>query len=478
MTDTKTIIEALGDFAHAVEYRTLPDRVRHESKRLLLDSLACAVEAVDDPTTKIGTDFAVTFGGGADAASMVGRSGRVSEVAASFANAELVNAYDHDAVMPPGHVTPYVLPPILAAAEAGGRPLSVVVAGVALAHEITYRLGKASDYLRDMKDGEVVPPRVSGYSMSIFGGAAGVGLTKQFSKEKLIEALGLAGPLSPVNTHRTWMMHAPTTTLKYQPAGPLAQAISTAAALAEGGHKGDRQMLDDAEFGYPAVIGTQRWEPAAITDGLGEHWRSVDELSFKPYPHCRVMHSLFQSLQDIVWDNDIAPDEIESIKAYGETFVFQPVWFDPDLSTVRDAQFRIPHGLALAAHGIQAGPQWQDQETVFSPSVLGLMEKTEYAAHPAYSEALAENPAARMSKVVVRARGEEWSRERRFPKGSPSPDPDTYMTDEQLIEKLRVNAERFMSDSAVDRAAELILGEDSAGGIDELMSLFRDSSAV
>lgn len=164
-------------------------------------------------------------------------------MAASFADAELVNAYDHDAVMPPGHVTPYVLPPILAAAEAGGRPLSAVVAGVALAHEITYRLGKASDYLRDMKDGEGVPPRVSGYSMSIFGGAAGVGLPKQFSKEKLIEVLGLAGPLSPVNTHRAWMMHAPTTTLKYQPAGPLAHAPGGCA-----------------------------------------HCRFVDKLSFKPYP--------------------------------------------------------------------------------------------------------------------------------------------------------------------------------------------------
>lgn len=33
------------------------------------------IEAVDDPTRIIGSDFAVAFGGGADAASMVGRSG-------------------------------------------------------------------------------------------------------------------------------------------------------------------------------------------------------------------------------------------------------------------------------------------------------------------------------------------------------------------------------------------------------------------
>ena len=106
----------------------------------------------------------------------------------------------------------------------------------------------------------------------------------------------------------------------------MAQSALTAAAMGELGHRGDVQVLDDAEYGFPAMIGTTRWEPAAIIDGLGENWRYVRENSYKPYPHCRVLHSVFDVMADVLETHDITPEEIENIHVSGEAFVELPIW--------------------------------------------------------------------------------------------------------------------------------------------------------
>ena len=50
-------------------------------------------------------------------ATILGTREKVSTVGAGFANGELMNALDFDAILPPGHVSPYVLPGALAVQE-------------------------------------------------------------------------------------------------------------------------------------------------------------------------------------------------------------------------------------------------------------------------------------------------------------------------------------------------------------------------
>ena len=51
--------------------------------------------------------------------------------------------------------------------------------------------------------------------------------------------------------------------------GNLTQSALTASFMAELGHTGDMQILDDREFGYARFIGTRRWLPEEITTNLG-----------------------------------------------------------------------------------------------------------------------------------------------------------------------------------------------------------------
>jgi len=451
-----TIIEQLAEFAADTEIRNLPDEVVSESQRILLDSLGCAVASLDDEGAQRGVGYGRYLGGTEGPASILGTGTTTSVPGAAFANAELINALDQDAVLPPGHVTPYVLPGALATAESLQSSGEQLLTAIAVAHEMSFRIGKATDYLRDIKDGVVTIPDVIGYSSTLFGAAAAIGVVKGFSRETLADALGIMGSTVPTNTQRAWMMHAPSTTIKYQLAGGMALSAVTAANLAELGHIGDREMLDDREYGFPRFIGTSRWEPASITAGLGTEWTFTPFQSFKPYPHCRVMHALFDALTEIVETHDIRPDEIDAIDAWGESFVLQPVWVNEDIRNPRDAQFGMTHGLAMAAHRIPPGKDWQTPEAVLDPSVLELTKKATFREHPDYTAALRGDPAARRSRVEVQARGTTFTGERAYPKGSPSPDPATFMTDGELIAKFRHNVEDVLTDADADAVIEAV----------------------
>ena len=475
---TATIVEQLAEFTHGAELADLPESVVEECKRALLDSVGCAVAGIDEPKGKIGVEYARMLGGGSAEASILGVGERSSILGAAFANAELINALDFDAVLPPGHVSPYVLPGALAVGEAQGVTGADLVPAIAVAHEISFRLGKAMDYVRDVKDGKMSLPAVAGYSCTVFGATAAIAKLKRYTVGTTADGLGIAGSISPVNSHRAWTMHAPSSTIKYLLAGVLAQSGLTAAYMAELGHRGDTQVLDDPEFGYRRFIGTSRWEPDRITVGLGSEWGFPAEMSYKPYPHCRIMHAQFDALIEIVEEHDLRPEEIEHITAWGEGWVEQPVWLNRSIEQVHDAQFSMAHGLAVAAHRVPAGKAWQDPAIVFSPSVLALMDRIETAVHPDYADMVAANGASRPSRVEVTARGTSYRGDRSYPKGSPSPDPTTLMTTADLEAKFRVNAEGVLDAAEIDGAVDSILHLEQVEDVSEIMRHLSGSRSL
>jgi 2-methylcitrate dehydratase PrpD len=286
----------------------------------------------------------------------------------------------------------------------------------------------------------------------------------------LANALGIAGSMAPVNSQWSFSVHSSISTLKYHVAGVLANTATNAAMLAELGHTGDLELLDDDERGWRRMINTVRWEPQRITSDLGREWWFPSEQTYKPYPHCRLMHTPFDTLINILETNDIQVNEIEEIQAWVEGYAMQPLWLNRTITHVTQGQFSIAHGLSVAAHRIQVGKKWQSPEVVFSPSVLALMEKIKFDVHPDYAKQLSANGASRPTRVEVHARGQVFAEERLYPKGSPSPDPATYMTNEELGAKFARNAEGVLELVAAEEALELMWNMESA---DDLRKLIR-----
>lgn len=468
-----TMVERLARFASQTRMAELPADAVSESRRIVLDSIGVAIAGMFELKGEAGIKYGRLIGGpvGAGPATILGTGERVSVFGASFANGELINTLDMDAVLPPGHVTPYVLPGIMAEAEALHKGGDAVIEAIAVAHEMSNRIGMGMDYLRDTKDGKVDPPPVFGYSECIFGAAAAIGMLRGHSAETLAHALGIAGSISPVNSETAWFQHAPTSTIKYLHAGTLVQSAFTAAYAAELGHRGDMQILDDEEFGYRRFIGTRRWHADRMMADLGSEWRFPAQTSYKPYPHCRILHALFGKMGEILDENAIGVEEIEGIKIWIEGFAEQPCWLNREILLPHDAQFSIAHGIAVGAHRVPPGREWMNPELVFGDSVMTLMDKVTHEVHPDYVRLLTEQGASRPARIEIRARGRIFEGEQRYPKGSRSPDPESYMTDDELVEKFMRNIDGLLARENAERIVELTMNLQNVRDFGEIMRL-------
>jgi 2-methylcitrate dehydratase PrpD len=466
----KNLINKIAEFACDIQFKDLPDEVVQESKRVILDSIGCTLGGATHDKGKIGLQFARQMGGCPEA-TVIGYGDKLSAMSASFANGELMNALDFDAVLPPGHVVPYTIPVALATGELQGSSGEDLILATALSHEISYRFGKAMDYLRDVKNGKMNIPEVFGFSATIFGATAAIGKLKKYNSEVMSNALAIAGYTSPVNTERPWIEHSPVTTTKYQHAGWACMGALVSAGMAELGHRGDISILEDDGVGWPKMIGTKKWEPEVITEELGEKWLFPAFQSYKHYPHCRVLAAPLDALIYLVEEYNIKPEEIESIKAWVEDFCMRPMWLNTNIEHITDGQFSMAHALSVAAHRMPPGPAWQDASTVWNPSILAMMDKVTFDVHPDYVQSITKNPASRHTRIEIKARGQVFTEERLYPKGSPSPEPETYTTTNELVAKFKVNAERILPVNKIEPAVNALLGLEDMADIRELMRL-------
>lgn len=452
------LIQQLAQFSSHTHFHGLPPQVIEECKRDILDSIGCALAAKGQAKAQKGIAGGVRIGGTSGDATIMGTGQRSTRFGAAFANAELISTLDADSVLLPGHVSPYVLPGAFAVAEAEQRSGQDLIAAVAVSHELSYRFGATVNGTREYKDGQAATAAVVGYSSTIFGATASAAKLMRQSEAQIAHSLAIGAAISPVNAHGAWLRHAPPSTIKYLMAGALAQSGLTAAEMGWQGHRGDLQLLDDVEFGYPRFSGSSKWEPQQLTQGLGNDWKFPHFQMYKPYPHCRVMHAPLDILIDLVQQHQIAVEEIQSITAYGEGWAYVlPSFMSRDIREPQDAQFCFAHGLATAAHRIPPGPQWQDPAHVFSPSVMQLMDKVQLKVHPDSANAHAANPSSRPSRIEIQARGQVFVGERLFPKGTPSPDSASWMTTTELAQKFRNYTDGLITPATADNVIDAIL---------------------
>gem|GEM_PF-1262885 len=471
---TSSNVERFAAFAYQVGDAPLPLEVLEETKRLVLDGLGCGLVGTTSEFGKVGVEYGRVLGAQGDEATILGQRERTSVHGAAFANTELLSALDLTAITLPGHVVPYIVPLTLALGEARHQPGFRLLAACAACLEMCFRLSKSMDDLRDVQDGVPATPRVFGYASMVFGLTAAACVMKELDQTITTEALGIAGGTSPVNALRSWQMHCPNTTVKYGLGAGIVLSALTAAYLAELGHRGDTLMLDDEEFGYPGLVGSRKWEPSGLTDRLGEDWRFPRAISFKRYTTTRTMHATLDALIEVITENDIKHHEIESIVAYGEGWSANvPVYVNRDVRKPYDAQFSFAHAVSVAAHGVRPGKDWQTPDTVFRESVIALMPRIEWRPHPSWGTAVASDPLARPARAEVTARGETFSADRSYPKGTRSPDPATYTTTDELVEKFMHNADGVLTPDAAERIVEIVLDLDHVADLETLTRQLR-----
>lgn len=207
---------------------------------------------------------------------------------------------------------------------------------------------------------------------------------------------------------------------------------------------------------------------------LGQEWRFLN-ISYKPYPCCRLMHSGLDSFIKIIEENGFMPEDIEKVTLFLDPLTDKPLWYNKEIKTHVDAQFSVPYVFAVAAHRIKIGADWQSLSTITNPSIRDFMNKVSFKPHPHFDEIMLKGRMSSLSRVEVVARGRTFSEEKTWMKGDPFPE-EARITDEELVEKFRNNGRGVLPNDRIEKAVKLIFGLDEIEDIRELIHNLASSS--
>jgi 2-methylcitrate dehydratase len=141
------ILRHLAEYAGSLRYEDLPPDVVHAAKRLVIDSVGCAMAAAEAPPAAIAQALAAAARQDEGGASTLGCLHRTTPELAAFANGTMIRYLDLNDTFTGsggvGHPSDY-LAAALAAAEGAGRGGRAVILGLVLAYEVYARMTDAA----------------------------------------------------------------------------------------------------------------------------------------------------------------------------------------------------------------------------------------------------------------------------------------------------------------------------------------------
>jgi 2-methylcitrate dehydratase PrpD len=462
----------LARFALETDWRQLPGSIAQEIKRILIDSIGCALGASTTDKGKMNVALARRLGGPPDA-SIIGLGGKVSCTNAAFANGELILTLDFSSIMAGGHDGAYVIPAVLAMAEnvgASGRDLIVATAvGLEISARLARAVGQHNITAEAVRRRRASGPGLAGNAYSNFGAAAGAGRLMNLDAKQMSHALGIAGHLCMVLTYGRWAFSERGHMTKYGVPGWQGTGAVTAAMLAEMGYEGDTSVLDDPKRGYAYYVGYPSWYPEEITPGLGQDWCFNVKLHYKPYPCCGIFHGPLDCFYNLIEEEGLTPDEIQKVIMYGRGHMDSPLFAKKEIQCISDAQFNAGHVFGAAAHRIPRGVDWYDPAAMSNPAIRKFGDKVTFRLHTGYGKELERDPLSALSKVEVVAKGKTFTREVRYRRGSVGT--EAALSEAEIVDKFRHNAERVLTRDKTERAVESLLNLEK---IDDVAKLMRE----
>lgn len=466
--------ETLAKFSSHLQYVDLPAEVSHEIKRYLLDTVGAGLGGHGLDKASMALQLAREEAGKPEA-TIIGAAGKVPAALAAFVNGELMTALDYTALQPPSHVAPYIVPPVLAMAETRHASGKELIVGLAVANEISVRIAQSLGNLRATPGG--LPVRSFGVGCTQFGATMGAARIMGLRDEKMLYAMGLAGYHAPVASHVKYNHTIHVGYGKYGPAGWTAQAGVVTARLAEMGYRGDDTVLD-GDYGFWAMNGSAASNWGALVDGLGSEW-AFQAIGYKYWPCCGSHQAPLDAFVEILDAHDLKADEITNVLVKNEGLVGLPKYINTDVRDHVEAASSMPYLVAVAAHRVPWGPQWQSRETLAREDIRDFMKRIQFAVYDRNEQTRYEdlvvdkrrNLRRRPALVEVSARGTTFTRAVEFAKWLTNDAPESRASDEDLTRKFMACAAGVLSEDKARAAASCILHLEDLEDTATLMAL-------
>ncbi len=434
-----TLTNRLANFSATTRFEDLPAPVVHETARLLLDTIGCALGAIHTPSGRVALDYARIVGG-APVASVLGGA-RSSALVAAYVNARLANVLDADDTFPTathfGNAGVFSALALCEMFERSGRDLA---ASIAIGFEVAARIGSWMGAPIQVRDGKVVGfNEVAGPAAAVTWSAVGAAVAAaRLDAEQTHHAFGIAGANSPLPTMHKFIEQAEISMYKYADAGWCAQIGVSAALQARLGSTGMANILDGPN-GFWRLYGSPTHDDAALVDGLGADWQILNT-TYKAWPCCRFIHYPMTAFAALKAAHKLKPEEINRVVVRASPFALSAIFMDKQPTNPLSAEFSHAHALAVQAFDIPPGPLWLQQETLSDATIAAFREKVEARLEPSCANMADYIEGGQWRRIPggvdVHARGQVFSATTEMARGDPWSD-ESRMSDADLKAKFR-----------------------------------------
>ncbi len=366
MTET----EQLAEFALDPALDHPPAEASRMVSFCLLDFVGCAVGGSNTWMGQAIREYVAEQGGTPEATIIAGGGLKVPVGAAALCNGQQGNILDFDdTYLDLGHTGPAVIPAALALGERLDASYAQIRGAIVAGYEVAHRIGLA---IRPSDERFRVLYPVGWHS---FGATVAAGRLLGLTHRQMMNAFGITAEHAQVATTIS------TDTVHAFKAGKLGQAGAIgvmAALLAAKGFEGKRTILN-ADRALWLALGSDRFAPDVLTDGLGDRL-SISDISFKPFPACRMIHGALGAASVLVASHDFEPGQIRgaTVRSFSRTLQLT----DPAPKSAEAVPFSLPFTLALTLRQTPVGPQWSSPEMLADPEVLALARKVQVEADP------------------------------------------------------------------------------------------------
>ena len=349
-------IQHLARFVAQSRWDDLPNELRHEGKRSLLNFIGCALGVAHSAAIEMALRVLLPLSG-SDRVTVLGRPERLDPLNAAFVNAVAGNLLDYDDTHLPTVIHPAapVAPAVLALAEQHGLSGAAMLQAFILGAEVECRIGNAVSPNHYARGWHITA------TCGVFGAAAASAKLLGLDAQQTWHALGIAASQS------AGVVENLPSAAKNVGVGNAARNGLLAALLAQQGYTAAPAAIEGA-LGWARATGDAA-KISEITSDLGTRWE-LQKNTYKPYPCGIVMHAVIDACLALRRDHALTSMQMAEVTISGDQLLLDRG--DRPVASERDARVSIHHCAAVALLFGAAGLDAFSDATVHAPEVVAL----------------------------------------------------------------------------------------------------------
>lgn len=386
---------ALASWIVSHQIETVPEDVRHEARRAIVNYLGCALGGSHDEAVDLAIEALGPYSGQRTAA-ILGRAEQLDPLHASLMNGISSHVYDFDDTTPTNYMHPT-------------SPVASALFAYASANRISGRdfmEAFITAFEAEMRIGNAVYPahydvgwHITG-TAGVFGAAAAIGKLLGLSRHQMIWAIGLAA------TQAAGIREMFGSMAKAFHPGRAAQNGYSAALLARAGFTAGEHGLEGPR-GFAAVQAAQ-YDLSKITAGLDREYE-LRANTYKPFPCGIVNHPTIDGAIQIHHEDHPVPNSIVAVRLRVAPLVLD-LCNQTNITKGLQGKFSVYHGAAVGLVRGKAGLQEYTDAAVNDPAVKRIRELATALGDPSITEDQAHievelNDGRKFSRFVEKSLG-------------------------------------------------------------------------